>query len=736
ASAVITVGTWFAIALLLGKPLIPFLRISIYTVVLSAQLMCILFSQSRGPWLGLAVGLFLFALLWTIVQRRRKQAIVVIGSGLAVASLLVVMNVPGSPVGLVRDVPYAGRLGQLFDAEAGSGRVRVLIWEGVDDLIADDPVRTLVGYGPETLHLIYPPHYAPELARVGRRDALPDRAHNETFDALITTGLLGCLIYVLFFTSLFYCGLKWIGLLRTQTQRRIFLGLWFGGGGVGLLLVVLFDGSWRFAGVALPLGMVAGMLVYLCCYGLFMKADRRFDPATRNQQLIVVTLLIALMVHFLEIQLGLAIVATRTYFWSYAAVLVVCGFYRRRRPDLLKYETPTHTVKLYTAGVRRVPRLPLPAYWSGALMAGSLIVGFVLMTLVYDLLGPSGKFEEAVTVLWLLAFTWGLAGLVVITETWPASRSMRDVRHWLGAFGVYGAISVFTMLLYAVTHGSLIRLGVEPGNVPWIYFAATLLTVTAAGAILLGGNRAAEQGWVPRLAIVYLIVTAAALAGAYLTNVNMVRADVYFKQAYQLGLQGRYDEAVDLHRRSIALEPKQDVYYLALGRSLLQQAGASRVPTELLEETESVLAKARALSPLNPDHSANLARLYRTWARRTESRELREERFRLALDLFKDAAALSPNTAPLWNDMAATYLLTGDTTAAMRAYRHSLALDDAFYQTYLLLGNLYFAQERWREAASAYERVIELKQDSPQMRIALGFAKAKMEEVRSMIDDR
>ena len=476
--------------------------------------------------------------------------------------------------------------------------------------------------------------------------------------------------------------------------------------------------------------MVAGLLVYLCCYGLFMKADRRPDPAVRPQQLIVATLLTALMVHFLEIQLGLAIVATRTYFWSYAAVLVVCGFYRRRRPDLLKYETPGDAVMLYTAAVRSVPRLPFPAYWSRALMAGSLIVGFVLVTLVYDFLGPSGGFEEAVSVLWLLAFTWGFAGFVVVTETWPASRSMRGVRHWLGAFGVYGAISVFTILLYTVTHGSLIRLGIELGNVPWIYFAATLLTVAAAGGILLRGKPAPEQGWVPRLAIVYLIVTAGVLVGAHLTNVNMIRADVYFKQAYQLGLQGWYDEGVDLNRRAIALEPKQDVYYLALGRSLLQQAGASRVPTELLEETESVLAKARALSPLNPDHTANLARLYRTWARGTESREQREERLGLALDLFEDAAALSPNTAHLWNDMAATYLLTGDTTEAMRSYRHSLTLDDAFYQTYLLLGNLYFAQERWREAVSAYERVIELKQDSPQMRIALGFARAKMEEDR------
>lgn len=142
------------------------------------------------------------------------------------------------------------------------------------------------------------------------------------------------------------------------------------------------------------------------------------------------------------------------------------------------------------------------------------------------------------------------------------------------------------------------------------------------------------------------------------------------------------------------------------------------------------MTETRSLSPLNPDHTANLARLYQNWARRTEGRSLRAERFRRSLTLFEHATTLSPNTADLWNDRGTTHLMAGDTTAALRAYEHSLALDDAFYETHLLMGNLFFAKRRWREAASAYEKILELERGLLHVRIALEFAKGKLASSR------
>lgn len=730
ASAVITASTWVAVAFLLGKPLLPFLRISSYTVLLSAQLMCIFFSQSRGPWLGLAVGLFLFALLWTLVQHQRKRALHVIGSGLTVALIIVTINLPASPLGFVRDVPYVGRLGQLFNAETGSARVRVLIWEGVENLLVDDPLRTLIGYGPETLNLVYPPHYPPELGRVERRDALPDRAHNETFDALVTTGLLGFVVYLLFFTSLFYYGLQWIGLLHTPARRKVFLALWFAGGGTGVLLARLIDGSWRFAGVSLSIGMMAGLLTYLCGSGFLIKQDRGTKPVALPLRLIGVTLLAALTAHFVEIHLGIAIVATRTYFWSYAALLVVAGSFRHRRPGPVEEVTTAPPPLLDAASLprssRHIPPLVRP-FLRRPLIAASLIVGFTIVTLVYDFLVPRTSLTQASSTVWLFAFTWVFTGLVIITETWPTDHSMRNLRPWLGAFGVYAAITLTVALLYAAIYGGMLRRGDDLGSALLTYVGGVLLIIVALGYALQRGDPLPERTGVGRRGLAYLILTGGVLAALYATNLNVIRADVYFKQASQVHQQGQYDQAAALYKRALALEPEEDVYHLFLGKTLLEMAGASRDPEALLQEAERVLLQARALSPLNPDHAANLARLYQTWAQRTENPSRRTERFRQALTFFERATARSPNTAYLWNDWGTTYLLMGDTTEARRTYQHSLTLDDAFYQTYLLLGNLYYAQERWKDAAYVYEKALELEPNLPQVRLALAFVQVQIE---------
>jgi O-antigen ligase len=237
----------------LHKPLLPILRLATYGVLLSAQLVCIFLSQSRGPWLGLLSGLLLFALLWTLVHRRWRWAVLITGSSFAIALLLAVIALPNSPLTFMREVPYVGRFTHMFE---GTGRVRVLIWQGAVQLITANPLRTATGYGPETMLVAYYPYYPPALSQVESRTAFPDRSHNETFDVLVTTGLVGFAIHFLLFTSLFYYGLQETGAIRAATERRVFLGLWLAGGTGAVLLARLLDHSWRFGGVAFPLAFM------------------------------------------------------------------------------------------------------------------------------------------------------------------------------------------------------------------------------------------------------------------------------------------------------------------------------------------------------------------------------------------------------------------------------------------------------------------------------------------------
>src|SRR5690606_13362030 len=153
------------------------------------------------------------------------------------------------PLRALREVPGVGRLGEVFETEGGTGRVRVLIWGGVIELMTPHPplqypdgtadrwnsLRPLIGYGPEALYVAFNRFYPPELGQLEARNASPDRSHNETFDALAFTGLLGLAAYLALFTAVFYYAMKWLGVLSaaqaggSARRRSAFLGLVLGG---------------------------------------------------------------------------------------------------------------------------------------------------------------------------------------------------------------------------------------------------------------------------------------------------------------------------------------------------------------------------------------------------------------------------------------------------------------------------------------------------------------------------
>ncbi|UCC62821.1 MAG: O-antigen ligase family protein, partial [Anaerolineae bacterium] len=217
-------------------------RGAIYVFIAALQMIAIYWSGSRGPQLGLLAGGLFFLLVLGFVRRWRWLVWGTVGLGLAGVIFLVLLNVPSGPLEPLKTDRYVGRLGKVFETERGTGRVRVLIWQGAIDLILpheplqypegpkdEDPLnvlRPLIGYGPEAMWVAYNRFYPPELGQVEARNASPDRSHNETFDALVITGLVGFVVYMLLFASVFYYGFKWLGLIRSQRERNFFAALW------------------------------------------------------------------------------------------------------------------------------------------------------------------------------------------------------------------------------------------------------------------------------------------------------------------------------------------------------------------------------------------------------------------------------------------------------------------------------------------------------------------------------
>ncbi|MBI3537595.1 MAG: O-antigen ligase family protein, partial [Chloroflexi bacterium] len=360
-----TLGTLFALALYLLA--IIFARVTrssvraaiwraTHTLILAAQLVAIFFTQSRGPWVGLAAGLFAFAILYPLARGVRRIALAAISFALVGVAVLLIFNLPNSPLDQLKRVPYIGRLGQIFETESGTGKVRELIWQGALQAIAphaplwspttgDDAlnlIRPLIGYGPEAMYVAFNPFYPPELAHLEARNASPDRSHNETFDALVMTGLVGFAANILLFISVFYFGLKWLGIIETRAQRNAFIALWFAGGFVSALAFGVARG-WNFIGVALPTGMIAGFFVFLIARAIFSRPGENANEVN-GRALWLCALIAALLAHFIEIHFGIAIVSTREYFWFYAALLVVIGLDRLRaaaRPPTLAPQVAT-----------------------------------------------------------------------------------------------------------------------------------------------------------------------------------------------------------------------------------------------------------------------------------------------------------------------------------------------------------------------------------------------------------
>jgi tetratricopeptide (TPR) repeat protein len=198
------------------------------TLLSLVMLVTIVFTQSRGPWLGGLLGVFVFftSLLFLAWRRARSAGSprarlwsgLLVGETIAAVvfgAFIIAFNFLPSPVfDQLRATPYIGRLGTLLESESGTGLVRKLIWVGDDKaggavaLITADPVRTIIGWGPESMFVAYNKFYPPSLANIEARGASPDRSHQAYLDELVTKGLLGLASYIFVIVSVLTLAVK------------------------------------------------------------------------------------------------------------------------------------------------------------------------------------------------------------------------------------------------------------------------------------------------------------------------------------------------------------------------------------------------------------------------------------------------------------------------------------------------------------------------------------------------
>jgi len=778
-----------------------------YIFTFAIQIICIFFTASRGPWLGLFAGSFFFILTLGVTKRKRWVAWAIIVLAVVVGVFLVVLNLPNTPLEPIKELPYVGRLGTLLETESGTGKVRILIWEGDVELLGSHSplefpdgtpdrihfLRSIIGYGPESMWVAYNRFYPPDLAHVEARNASPDRSHNETFDALVITGILGFLAEMLLFASVFYYGFRWLGLIGDTLQRNIFIGLWIGGGVFG----AAFFGLWRgpeFIGVGLPFGIALGLGIYLIAHAIFFyhRGGTRIGGVYET---LLIGLVAAMMAHFVEIHFGIAIAATRTYFWVYAGLMVTVAYALKPELAVSPAAVPETAQKRRKKRRKKHAQLTSPTLpsvaenWLWPVMSYALPLAIILATLGYDfttnqqglssatrIIGASltvhlrdGQPVRSPAMLFLFLITLALSTAISLAELSKQGAFARDRSAWWKAIIVVVDLAIglwfiaaFVLawrLATATFQTELIKLNDLVSGILPLYYVLLLILLMVLAAVLARRELVADRFARPGNWWLYPLLAAAAVYLIVATNLNVIVADIYFKQAEPYHSQQMWDASIITHQQAIKLAPQEDYYYLFLGAAFLEKAKSVPVyqsvwpypltveqvinlspneivqlgKSDLLECSRLVLERARQLNPLNTDHSANLGRLYRTWAELVPDPQQQAEKIQTALQYYEQATALSPHNAQLWDEWGLAYLIAGDYQAAIEKYQHSLTLDTEFAQTYLSLGDAYMATQQLDLAVESYKKALALQPDIPQAHSVLGYIYAQQGQIEDAI---
>jgi len=663
-----------------------------YTLLLAAQLICILFTQSRGPFLGLMAAVFFFVVLLAVSERKRGLALTVIEVSVILMLFLILFNLPNSPLASLRDVPYIGRLGRIFGTGAFPGRM--LIWQGAIEMVTADPWRTLLGYGPDSMFVAYNKFYPSKLIHyeLGKR---PDRCHNQTFDALVTTGLIGFAAYIFLFTSIFYYGLKGLGLIRNRLQRALLASLWFVGGASGALLPRLLEGTWRLAGVGLPLGFVAAIAVYLIIYifqGRKGASPRLEISGSVGHRLLLVALLSALIAHFIEIQSGLAVATTSTYFWVYAALLAIVGYSLREESVPKTAPIPQVAAPSRRPRRRRKKRRQLTSPsnlrgisrpWAFSTLPYSLLVGFILITMGFDFIHHRFNVNvKNISVLGLMAVVWLFSGAAIAAQTSGRNREAFS-------FPAYFLVSSGWFFLFIIIYLGTIHPGADVGNTILVYYLFLFLTMVAIAAALAREVALPSLLWQRPTWWLYPILGLVVIVVVFATNLNIVKADIYYKVGLARQKAGRYDESIAWYRRALELAPHQDRYYLFVGldsMAKMQEASNPEQRSYWFEESRKAIEKAMEINPLDPDYPANLGTLYLRWAGMAADPAAQAKRLEKSLEYYQQAAVMSP-------------------------HHHGVRLEGDLLQIHLLLGAAYTAIGQFEQAAVIYQKASEIAPD-------------------------
>lgn len=159
--------------------------------------LALLMAQTRGAYLGFAVGAFFGILLFTILRKGtiRKYAMGVI-FGMIIAVIFFIMlrtsfqNSPWSPLRRIANISL----------NESTLVTRFAAWKSGFEAFKERP---MVGWGQENFSSAFDKHYNPKLLNAGYAETRFDRAHNAFIDRLVMGGIAGFFAFFIVWVAAF-----------------------------------------------------------------------------------------------------------------------------------------------------------------------------------------------------------------------------------------------------------------------------------------------------------------------------------------------------------------------------------------------------------------------------------------------------------------------------------------------------------------------------------------------------
>ncbi len=399
----------------------------IFFFILCTHVIAIMYTQSRGPIIGLTTGLFFFLLSLLNVYKQYKQensdkdvlpgnfSIFILLFLFLSISLIIIFyfTIPLSDSLTTSQFHhmYSDRLNSVFNITSLNESMRFKSWEEVMQFfINHNPIedtwgnkdrftalRALAGYGPATLILISSRFISKELSGGYNVDTM----HNVFFDTLFSRGWFGLAVTFLLFYSIFHYAMEKLGFLTSGKERKLFLLIFFVLSLCGIMFLIGTNFSPPLQILIFPVSLAGSIFVYQIFCILFKSRDRGNSAGNGlSRNILLSGLFSSIISHFVEIQTGVPSPPTQSHFWIFLAIFIVIA--NKRLSMQQTYEPVTDETK----GMKNFPTERNPTDISKLPVTNTsgedrntlfrdsfiyaLLTFFVFITLTYDYMTNSG----------------------------------------------------------------------------------------------------------------------------------------------------------------------------------------------------------------------------------------------------------------------------------------------------------------------------------------------------------